>query len=415
MEDLKLYTIDGKKPPISEDDVYQIMTSYLYAGNNRISPNGSSFKNITIGQQTVVVPPDDVGRLQSAYNLLDQRGGGIIQLLSGTYNITTAILGKSSVSLRGIAPSTTILDFNDTSANLSFSGTDVYTTGTITAIASSVLVTGSGTLWLANVEAGQHLFLGTRWYKIAAVTSDTTLTLAEGYTDNVTLPSTYRIASIMQDVKFFDLAFQDSTGTNLAITDGRQIAFDNVHSNSANKGVVFTNCSEVSAERVLAVTNTSHGIEAVNMGLSDWESVNSISNGGSGLVLNNMKTFSLFSSSFNANTADGINITTGSEAKIFAQTSGNGGQGIELVSGCDSITIEPIARDNTSDGIKLTATSDNCKILAGYITDNGGYGINIAAATCDSNLIDQNNLSTNTSGNLNDSGTGTIIGTNAGI
>ena len=415
MEDLKLYTIDGKKPPVSEEDVYQIMTSYLYAGNNRISPSGSSFKNITIGQQTVVVPPDDVGRLQAAYNLLDQRGGGIIQLLSGTYNVTTAILGKSSVALRGISPSSTIVDFNDTSANLSFSGTDIYTTGTITAIASSVLVTGSGTLWLANVEAGQHLFLGTRWYKIAAVTSDTTLTLAEGYIDNVTLPSTYRIASIMQDVKFFDLTFQDSTETNLAITDGRQIVLDNVHSNSANKGIVYTNCSEISAERVIVVTNTSNGIEATNVGLSDWESVNCIANGGSGMVFNNVKTMSVFSSALNANTADGINITTGVDIKLFVETSGNGGQGVELVSGCDGITIEAIAKSNTSDGIKLTATSDNCKILAGTITGNGGYGINIAAATCDSNIIDQNNLATNTSGNLNDSGTTTVIGTNIGI
>jgi len=72
-----------------------------------------------------------------------------------------------------------------------------------------------------------------------------------------------------------------------------------------------------------------------------------------------------------------------------------------------------LATDNTSDGVKLTATSDNNIILAGDAITNGGYGINIAASTCDNNTILRVFYSGNTSGTLNDAGTGTLIDVDA--
>ena len=310
----------------------------------------------------------------------------------------------------------TVIDFNNTAANFVAAGTSIYTTGTIT-VASGTSITGSGTSWLANVTAGQHLFLGTRWYLIAAVTSDTALVLAEGYGDNVTLPSTYRIATPIQGVYLEGMTIKNSTGTALAFTDFRKLVIDDVLLLDNNKGFVFTNFGEVNAQRFNIVSNTSNGGELTNGGLSDWESINPVSNGGHGVALNNVKNMTIFPTSSTANTSDGYNITTGVNLYLFGEFSGNGGQGIECVSGCDNVTIIPSAcSGNTSDGVKLTATSDNCKIELGNIASNGGYGINIAASSCDNtNISASNTFSGNTSGAINDAGIGTNIGDCVGI
>ncbi len=68
------------------------------------------------------------------------------------------------------------------------------------------------------------------------------------------------------------------------------------------------------------------------------------------------------------------------------------------------------------DGIKLTATSNDIEITGNNILNCTGYGINIANANCNSNIIVGNDLSVNNSaGNLHDVGTGTKIRGNQGV
>jgi hypothetical protein len=57
-----------------------------------------------------------------------------------------------------------------------------YTTGTLSTTLGSKTVTGAGTLWAANADAGMFLKIGTeRYYVIASVDSDTQVTLTEAY------------------------------------------------------------------------------------------------------------------------------------------------------------------------------------------------------------------------------------------
>jgi hypothetical protein len=57
-----------------------------------------------------------------------------------------------------------------------------YTTGTISTTLGSKAVTGAGTLWGANLDAGMFLKIGTeRYYVIGSVDSDTQLTLIDAY------------------------------------------------------------------------------------------------------------------------------------------------------------------------------------------------------------------------------------------
>src|SRR3989304_5236147 len=160
--------------------------------------------------------------IQKAIDAVKESGGGVVFLRAGTYIVNEALVGYSYVDIEGENMSSTIIDFNSTSANLSFTGTDIYTTGTITSITSGVNVTGSGTAWLANVTTDHQIFIGNTWYKIAAVTGDTTLILAEGYQGNASLPgAAYRAVKIIKDVSISELTFKSSTGTGIVGTDVR--------------------------------------------------------------------------------------------------------------------------------------------------------------------------------------------------
>ena len=384
----------------------EMTNNFVNGLNTKMLGAGELGGLIGFGHQSVVVPVGD--NIQLAIDKVNKMGGGTVLLENGTHKPNYNITIYSSIFLQGQNGSVCIIDFDSQSYGIAAAGTGVYTTGSITTITSSVFVTGSGTSWLANVSAGQHLFLGTRWYEIAAVTSDTTLVLSEGYGDNVTLPASYRIATAIKDVRVANITIKNSTTTGIALTDCRKIVFDNILSLDNNKGGVFTNCSEFNNDRFVAVSSTDNGIELTNVGLSDWESVNSISSGGKNFVFNNVKTMTLFPIAANDAAGDGIEITTGVNIKMTVEASGNGAIGLECVSDCSDLVIDGIFSGNASDNIKLAATTDNCIIYAGDISGAGGYGVNIAASTCDTNKIIGNNFASNTLGDINDSGTGTV-------
>lgn len=370
--------------------------------------------NISIERQTVTVTSND--ELQSAINALEKIGGGILALKSGTYIITEELKGISSIQIIGENKSSTIIDFKSTAAKLSFTGTSIYSTGTITSITSGVNVTGSGTSWLSNLTTDHQFFIAQRWYKIAAITSDTTLILAEGYAGGATFPgASYRAAILKKDIEIKELTFKNSTGNALDLDDCRDIFFEDVSIESNNVGLTADYCSEFVGDGVIIVSSTGNGANLTQCGFTNFTSFSTPSNGGHGVVLNNCRVCTFNRSSSSANTTDGYNITSCSDILLEIEVSSNGGQGIELVSGNDNIVMRScLASSNTSDGIKLTATSDNCKIVYSDIKLNGGYGINIAAATCDNNIITANRFSTNTSGAISDSGTATIILINQG-
>lgn len=419
MTEFKLDNLpEQKEAQITQEDIFNSIEEYFTTKGRVRATTRIVSTDFEQGDSSLVVDAgnavDMAPDIQKALDTLNERGGGTVYLKAGTYTVKTALTGYPSVSIQGISPSATIIDFVSTSANLSYAGTAVYTTGTITSITSGVNVTGSGTAWLANASAGQYLFIGTRHYKIAAVTSDTTLVLSEGYTDNITMPgAAYRIATAIVDVKLANFAVKSSTGTGITFTDAVQIQLDNVHSILTNKGFSFTNTSRLNIDRVLAASTTSNGYEFTNVGLSDWESVNSSAAGGHGFVLNNVKTLSGLMSSVSS-TTDGFNLTDVDQAILIIEASGNGGQGMEMVSGCDDNNINGLFISNTSDGLKLTATSDR-NTLKGIYKSNGGYGINIAASSCDDNTIDVPTFSSNSSGTYNDSGTNTNIVLTTGV
>lgn len=91
----------------------------------------------------------------------------------------------------------------------------------------------------------------------------------------------------------------------------------------------------------------------------------------------------------------------------------NAGGGLELDSDCarNIISGNECCNNGTGSGIHIGGNCDN-NVIDGNICYGNTNGVKIAGATADKNLIDSNILLNNSTANLNDLGTGTVIGDN---
>ena len=399
----------------SLDEVFKVDSQGIYLGDSEFSEAPFSVDmqgnliadSITIGnRQLTVAAGEDI---QTAIDIVNTAGGGRVFLSAGTHNVSSNITCYTGVDIEGENFSTTIIDFGSASVGFQLTGTSVYTTGTISSITGGVSVEGSGTSWSSSM-VGQQIFINNRWYEIVLVTDSTHLTLASGYADGATYSGNYRISTPISNVTFSSLTIKNSGTTSIIGTDIRDIGILNCQFIDNNKGWTLTNFMNVILDTVSTISSTSNGYELTNGSFCNSYSNASVSNGGHGVVLNNIKACGWILSASDSNTTDGFNCTDVVNCLFKVEASSNGGQGVELVSGCNSNFFNDfLCSSNTSDGIKLTATDDSNTIGASaIITSNGGYGINIAASTCDNNTILAPYLSGNTSGDVNDSGTGTI-------
>lgn len=418
-----LYRVTGAE---QEDDILNVLNADLGANTSSSttitsdSIGGGAELSTTMNQAGTPQPASSSGsgleaqiapgaNIQQAMDAINAAGGGVLFLSEGTYAVGNALNGYSNIEIVGEDMTTTFLNFGAAANGIAYAGTNIYTTGTITSITSGVNVTGSGTSW-TTAMAGQNLFLGTRWYLIAAVTSGTTLILAEAYGDNISFPgASYRIATVITGVVLKDLTIQASTTTALSFTDAKDIEMTRLTFIDNNVGIAMTNASRVTYDQIVVAESTSDGVQLTNCGLCDGTAWLSAGNGGNGFTLSNTKTIPFLFCSSTANTGDGYNCTTVFDTVFKTEASSNGGAGIQFVSGCQNCFVnDSLVRGNTGDGIKLTASTSYCTFGASLsLIGNGGWGINIANANDLSNTIVVPYFSSNTSGTVQDLGTGT--------
>lgn len=362
------------------------------------------------------------GNIQVAINRLQANGGGILRLGDGTHDLSTYSLtfpAKTPIQILGINMTTTILDFGSTTNNISFTAS-YYTTGTVT-ISSGVTVTGSSTAWLSSgLVAGDQIFLDSRWYKIAAITGNTSIILAEGYGGSALAGATYKAASICSDIEFTELTIKSSTNTNgaLAFNGLRNAILDDVTFALNYKNGVITNFSEWSAGRIVSASATSDGFTFNTGTFCNNQQFASVGNGNDAFVLTSVMAGTFLFCAANGNTANGFTITSCTNMDfVSVEANGNGAKGFEGVSGNTNLKFNLCdALFNVSDNYKLTASSDECRFTSCRAKSSiSGYGINIADSTCDNNIISDCIILSNASGQVSDSGTGTLINNNVGV
>lgn len=374
--------------------------------NGNAEFNDGTFRGtFNIGGTNITI--DNTKDIQTYLDIISTAGGGTLFLQPGTYTLTSDILIPSGVTLQGVSRDGVIIDCNASYA-VKIVGSNTYSTGTVTINNGATSLVGSGTTW-TSAMVGRYVLLDGLWYEITAFTDTTHITISTYQGDNLS-GSTYVLATVNFSTIIQNLTVTGATGSGIVVQYAQECQLNNL--------VVYDNGTGIEMDYVvfpkLEVTSNENG---VNLNMSyvegfyiDYSEFN-FSTTGAGIIMANTRNATLFNSSINDNTGDGLNLTTCSKiAFISFDISGNGGQGVEMVSGCnDNQFTDGVLDGNTSDGFKMTATSDRNILVAMSVKNSGGYGINIAASTCDNNQIIAPAFDNNSSGTISDSGTSTTI------
>lgn len=354
--------------------------------------------------------------IQLAINYASQQGGGVVFIRNGTYVISQDLQMFDGVSLVGETAGGTIIDFDNGAYQIKTLGTLLNSTGTFSVNNNSVNVTGVGTNWTADYN-GQYLLVKGVFLYIDVVTSATSLVLGSAYSgDNQTGLATL-IATPTGNVSIDNLTVQNSTDALGAVY------FQYVLGATMDSVLIYTSTIglQIKDSDVFALTN--------------W----TIDHCGDGLVINNNADTSINTAVVsNCTTGDGISLTN---VNTYSQFNfgifGSAGRGQVMTScynfgilnftviSCTGIGFELLScndgnigagdfLNNTTDAIKLTSSNLRNSFTNLIFRANGGWGINIAAASDVDNLVLGCILRTNTSGSVTDSGTTTLIRSNVG-
>jgi hypothetical protein len=370
--------------------------------------------NFTLGTTTVSISSTD--SIQDTIDEINALGGGTIILQPGIYTLSDNITLYNNIKLEGQSPKDTIITFNNTANSVLIKGSLVYNTGTISISPGETTVVGVGTLWSANVEVGQYILLGeSDWFQITEVTDDTHLTVDVGYFGRTLSGDTYKIAIIKSNTSINNLGVIQSSTHGIDTQYTKNLKMFNVFSLYHGGDAMKVDNTNWNILDYVILGYSARGMYVNETYNSSFDRYFIASNTGTGLVYeggsqdNSFRFLKLYSNNVGAEIKDSNNNTF---TRVDSRY--NTLQGV-IFNGGEHTSIDAIVTENGSDGIKLMGDSDNIVIDGSLITDNGGYGVNISAATCNNTLIDSSQFKDNTSGNLNDSGTDTKIGTNMGV
>lgn len=362
----------------------------------------------TIGGAFYVVNTTD--NLQDAIDAVHAAGGGTINLTNGIHYPKANITLYSNTYLIGENSESTIIDFESAAYSVKIEGSNAYSTGTLSVSNRDTAVVGVGTTWTSAMVGRQILIKGI-WYPIAAVTDTTHLTLGFYFVDTTVAGASYVIADYIEDAHMETLTIMNSTTYGFKANYTMELYIKDINIQSCGYGYYLENSSNTQIDSCDAIGNA-YGIYADNVNLfAIGNSGSTLTSTGAGITLKNCNVVALTSSFILSSATDGIEITGCDKITIDGGSiKASGDNGIELVSGNTNIFINSVAsHNNVGDGIKLTATSDRCLVSACSLETNGGYGVNVAAATCDNNDIRGNIYSGNVSGEWNDDGTDTLV------
>lgn len=406
----------------------------------RIDSNGNAEFNdgtfrgtFNIGGTVITI--DNTENIQENLNTISASGGGTLFLQAGTYTLTADLQIPAGVNLEGISREACTIECG--SYSVVMSGSNPYSAGTVTINNGDTTVVGSGTTWTSGM-VGQSIWLDGTYYEITAFTDTTHLTIAT-YAGVNLAGATYVIATFLDNPKLTKLTIQNSTGSAIEAnySNNPQLFDLNVYGSAIGIDMSYTLFPEILSYTIENDVNLSVNYATglfINYSSFDFSTT------GVGISLSNVVTSSMYNSSCSFNTTSGMSLTNCTDNTIFdtnflsngangvsvtgcsmltlntVSLSSNGAHGIEFVSGSTDSQISQAQIDgNTSAGIKLTATSDRNVFTASSVTNNGTYGVQIANANCDNNILIGIIATGNGTASTLDSGTGTLKSTTVNV
>lgn len=367
-----------------------------------------------IGPSNIAVKPGE--SIQEAIDETFGRGGGVVHLEAGTYVLTTDLILKSNVTLNGAGNFSTILDFGGEAYSLKIEGEDAYETGTVAVTADSTTVIGTGTTFTDSM-VGQSILIDGDFYTIASRTSNTEIEIATAFSGATQSGLSFVVATINIGATVQNCTIQNSSQSVVLSRYSYLPSFFNVAVYTGDIGMDFQDCVFPVIDNLEISDCTTAGLSLDNAWAYTISSFFIYNCTGDGILSLSGGDATMFNFGLSNNGGRGAKLTNTDKLSVIAFTiDSNTSHGIECVSGCDGNTfVTGTVIENGGDGIKLTATDDRNIISELEVSNNVGYGVNIAASTCDDNIVVAATFTGNTSGEVNDSGTNSIISGNKGV
>lgn len=368
--------------------------------------NGTFRGTFILGGSLITV--SDIADLQSAIDTLELLGGGTASLVPDTYTATSSFTIPSGVVVDGNGST---IDFGGGAFQFLIQGTNAYSTGTLAVSFGSANVVGTGTTWTAAM-VGQSILIGDYWYEILTRTDNTHITISPNFQAPDVSGATYVIATTIDQIVVQNITLTNSSTTLLKFRYVNGFTMDATNYTNAPQAIDGDDSANINFQNGSFIDDCTIGLTYNNVPFTVIESV-LVSNitGGTALDLNGVTNTSMGSLSLQAIIGVGVKFTNCFNLgfinySIIECTS----HGVECVSGNSAIDLASGYTDTVGgDGIKLTATSDGITLDSQTLKNYTGYGINIAAASCDNTHIGAIEYGGGGSGTLNDSGTGTKV------
>jgi parallel beta-helix repeat protein len=377
---------------------------------------------------------------------------------NGTYTVSVNLnLTSDNITIVGESRDGVILNCGGSvSSCFSAQGdTSNYAAGTVTIANGSHTVTGTGTAWLANAASGEYILLGSDWYQIQVVTSDTELDVARTYWGQGITDAAYKIAAMLSNINIENMTIKTKTAVyfrwvlnatvrNCHLTNNSTYAMyfqecynnrilNNIIQNSNNQAIYLYYCNHFQIagniaedERYNDTIYLSHSnyntllnnrcCNNANIGISlsssSWNVIKANvcnNNYGSGIYLSASTQNTISENICIANNNYGIALFSNSSDNTLSGNVCNSSanmSGIVIGTTSNYNTLQGnICDDNHLEGIFLSVGSE-CIVLGNVCRGNADYGIKINANS-NYNIVGMNQLPGNTTGPGIDSGTGT--------
>jgi hypothetical protein len=283
-------------------------------------------------------------------------GNQSIFVREGVYVETGDVVIPTSGSMTGETRAGIVLNFAGTAYGVKCDANPAHieTAGTISVTNGSATVTGTGTTF-TNLAAGNYISIGTVYAKIAAIGSNTSLTIVRAYRGVSLVNINYQAMSMFSGIAITNINIAGSTSTGLYVRGCRQFDFDSVAVSDCSPNIFMEYSGDSSATRVVSYNGTGNGFELSNC-ISISNSILEVIN----------------------NTVDGVAISGVSTDLLFkdAESSGNGVHGFH-VSGTatDTNFSECVTKFNASIGIWVESGSSGMAINSSNSTTNGSHGL----------------------------------------
>ena len=350
----------------------------------RIDPAIARVSNISPRQYEAVVAASggDYTTIQAA--LAD--GKSSIFVRDGVYSLTSNIvINRSHVRIIGETRCGVVLDCGGGGSHIAASPTDtsLYSAGTISIPSGFHHVTGSGTAWSSNLQAGDFILLREDWYEINNVDSDTELTLVKTYMGRTISSENYLAGEFLTEITLENLTF-----TNFCNNDGGAFECYNLLQSCIRNCMVKESiaCGVAASSNFGLILDNSHYCRIPGNRFSDLLS--------SGMSLRSSSHNRIYNNSCVNCLGSGISLDASRANNILSNATNNNQNGIYLNASTDNIISSNIANNN-SDGIELNASSGNT--VESNMARNCILGISLMNSSED-NVISGNNCSTSVNG-----------------